>query len=172
MRRKGEFKISTGASSILMIFVVLCLTTFAVLSYVTANADSRMTNKVMENTTAYYVADANAQRIIADIDLQLVNLMKEAELNAADESFRAEAYRALLNSASFRSGTAVPDIHTGSEGIFLDFTVPISEIQQLEVSLRLEEDPFASRVRYRVVNYQSVVTREWEEDGLDLWTGQ
>ena len=38
---------SMGASSVLMIFVVLCLTTFGVLSLVSAKADLRLTDKTL-----------------------------------------------------------------------------------------------------------------------------
>ena len=43
-----------GSASILLVFVILCLVSFAVLSIVSANADSRLSTRVLERTTAYY----------------------------------------------------------------------------------------------------------------------
>ena len=45
-----------GSASILLVFVILCLVSFAVLSIVSANADSRLSTRVLERTTAYYDA--------------------------------------------------------------------------------------------------------------------
>ena len=41
-----------GSASILLVFVILCLVSFAVLSIVSANADSRLSTRVLERTTA------------------------------------------------------------------------------------------------------------------------
>ena len=41
-KEKRSFGLSIGSSSILMVFVVLCLTTFATLSLVSANADYKL----------------------------------------------------------------------------------------------------------------------------------
>ncbi len=71
-------RISIGASSILMIFVILCLTTFSVLSFVTANADYKLTEKSFQTVSSYYQADAQAQETLAAIDSVLVNLAETA----------------------------------------------------------------------------------------------
>ena len=39
-----------GSASILLVFVILCLVSFAVLSIVSANADSRLSTRVLEPT--------------------------------------------------------------------------------------------------------------------------
>ena len=51
-KQKKEF-IHIGFSSILMVFTMLCLVTFATLSLITANSDYRLSLKVAEKTTAY-----------------------------------------------------------------------------------------------------------------------
>ena len=55
-----------------MIFVVLCLTTFGVLSYVTANADYKLSKKNADAVTAYYQADSKANQLLKTIDSQLL----------------------------------------------------------------------------------------------------
>ena len=61
--------IGVGSSSILTVFVVLCLTTFATLSMVSARADLRLSTRAADLVTAYYSADAQAQRLMADLKL-------------------------------------------------------------------------------------------------------
>ena len=78
MRRKGNFHLGVGASSILMIFVVLCLTTFGILSYVTANADNKISTKNAETVENYYAATAIAEQKLQKIDEALLSAREDA----------------------------------------------------------------------------------------------
>ena len=57
-----------GSASILLVFVILCLVSFAVLSIVSANADSKLSARVLERTTAYYAACNQAEQSLAGMD--------------------------------------------------------------------------------------------------------
>ena len=54
-----------GASSLLVIFAVLCLTVFALLSISTVRADGRLGDKVQSAVTGYYQADCRAEEILS-----------------------------------------------------------------------------------------------------------
>ena len=54
-----------GGSSLLVIFAVLCLTVFALLSLSTAQAEKRLSDAAAEAVTDYYGADLQAQEIFA-----------------------------------------------------------------------------------------------------------
>ena len=54
-----------GGSSLLVIFAVLCLTVFALLSLSTARADARLSAANAAATTNYYEADRQAEAIFA-----------------------------------------------------------------------------------------------------------
>jgi hypothetical protein len=54
-----------GGSSLLVIFAVLCLTVFALLSLSTAQAEKRMSDASAQALTAYYAADLEAEQIFA-----------------------------------------------------------------------------------------------------------
>lgn len=56
-----------GGSSLMVIFAVLCLTVFAILALSTVLADSRLSNAYADNVTAYYAADGEAEKIIANL---------------------------------------------------------------------------------------------------------
>lgn len=68
-RRAQSFNsgIGVGISSILMIFVALCLTIFATLSYLSARADGKLTERFVAATESYYAADAAAEETLAAI---------------------------------------------------------------------------------------------------------
>ena len=63
-----------GISSILLIFTVLCLVSFATLSIVSANADYTLTQKVATRTQNYYRACNNASTALAKLDQELTNI--------------------------------------------------------------------------------------------------
>ena len=56
-----------GASSLLVIFAVLCLTIFALLSISTVQANGRLSDHAANAVTNYYEADAQAEEILAKL---------------------------------------------------------------------------------------------------------
>ena len=56
---------AVGASSLLVIFAVLCLTVFSMLCIGTALADQRLADASRDAVTAYYEADCAAEEILA-----------------------------------------------------------------------------------------------------------
>jgi hypothetical protein len=66
--RKYPSRMGVGASSILLILVVVSLTLFASLALIQARSDASLTDKTDVSVGAFYDADARAQHLIADID--------------------------------------------------------------------------------------------------------
>lgn len=56
-----------GGSSLLVIFAVLCLTVFALLSFSTVQADRRLSDASVRAVEGYYQADCAAEQILAAI---------------------------------------------------------------------------------------------------------
>lgn len=56
-----------GASSLLVIFAVLCMTVFALLGLSTVRADKRLSDVRTEAVAAYYAADCQAEQILAQL---------------------------------------------------------------------------------------------------------
>ncbi len=56
-----------GASSLLVIFAVLCLTVFALLGISTVRADGRLADSGRAAIVGYYEADFEAQRILSQL---------------------------------------------------------------------------------------------------------
>ena len=54
-----------GGSSLLVIFAVLCLTVFALLSLSTVRADVRLSEASAQAVSGYYQADCQAEAILA-----------------------------------------------------------------------------------------------------------
>ena len=137
IKKKGpEFRINVGSSSILLIFVILCLVAFATLSIISANADAKLSQKVADRITAYYEASNQAQRSLAAIDKTL-----------------AQIYVASDSEVSYYDAV----------GYEKSYFIPITDLQSLSVNLTFlypqnEFGPF-----YQITSWQVITTGELED---------
>ena len=66
MKRQERFSpAAVGGSSLLVIFAVLCMTVFALLSFSSVQAERRLADAAAQSVTDYYRADLQAEEIIA-----------------------------------------------------------------------------------------------------------
>jgi len=73
MKKKRRFGINVGTSSIMLIFVILCLVSFATLSIVSAKVDYDLSKKLAERTTTYYSACNEGEEFLIYFDNELRN---------------------------------------------------------------------------------------------------
>lgn len=66
--RRKTGSVFIGVSSLLVIFIVLCLTTFAALSLTSANADLKMARRAAQTVSEYYAADSRAVELLVQAD--------------------------------------------------------------------------------------------------------
>ena len=109
MNHKKEFSMNVGLPSILLIFVILCLISFGVLSLVSANSDRKLSQKVLDRQAAYYNACNAAEENLYFIDQKLHNAL----VISSNQDEYISNISEIENHLSF----------------------PISDIQTLEISL-------------------------------------
>lgn len=131
MANKKTNGVNIGSSSILLIFVILCLVSFAALSIVSANADYKLGQKILTRTIAYYDACSLAEQSIAEIDHTLWNIYA----SSSDE----ENYFATV----------------GHEKSYL---IPISDLQNLSIELEILYPQNPQDTCYRIQRWQVVNT--------------
>lgn len=151
---RGEYRVGPGASSLLLIFVAVCLTTVGILTLISALADSRMSDRSMAHTTAYYEAAARAQREIGVLD---------GQLKGARDAARGDLF-AYQNAVKGLAGDQIamkvePD---GDEAMQITFYVPMETDNHLEVALRVPLE--LSGPRYALVRQIAVNTADWKPD--------
>ena len=61
LRKRGAGGIGLGAVSILAVFVVLCMTVFSILSFTSARADQKLSEKNAQAVQEYYQAESEAE---------------------------------------------------------------------------------------------------------------
>ena len=68
MKKKQRSQVSVvGGSSLLVIFSVLCVAIFALMSLTSATNDTRLNDKSLQAVRGYYEADSAAEEILASL---------------------------------------------------------------------------------------------------------
>ena len=150
-RKKQSSFSSIGITSLVLIFVMLCLLTFSVLSLVTARADLRLSQKNAERTSAYYDAENRAN----DILLSVISCIEEYK----DSPDASVFYQKLRERLDGQNGI----LFTGADS--LEYEVLLDKEQLLSVSLEISYETYDDGSHYRILAWNTVSTHEWESDG-------
>lgn len=140
--------LTTGTSTLLLIFVSLCLLTFAVLSFLSARADQNLSRKTAERTSAYYEACNQAEDRLGETDRMLEKIWQET----ANEKAYFQAVRETFEDMDF-----------DEENRMLSFSVPLTDTQVLTVTLKLRT-PESGSTFYTISGWKTVNTAGWTAD--------
>ncbi|MCL2425907.1 MAG: hypothetical protein FWD05_06175 [Oscillospiraceae bacterium] len=135
--------IGVGSASIVLVFAVLCLTIFSLITFVIAGNEKAMVDARAELVIAYYEADALAEQILVDIlsaDL-LPETVRGIEVHKRwDDALETE---------------------------LIYFFCDISDIKILYVSFVIHDDTFD------ILSWHMQATDDWEfDDSLNVWRGE
>ena len=98
MNRKPVYSTHIGAASILLIFLVLSLISFASLTLVNSRADYVLSKKMQDRSIAYYNACHEANAFIAENEPAFINSGREKEMVDTDtikKSFYLSEFQTL-----------------------------------------------------------------------------
>lgn len=87
MKRRFGANLNIGTSSLLLIFIVLSLVSFAVLSLSSALSDEMMINNVLDRSTNYYDACSQAEHTLAGINEDLLAEYEQGEFTESEKDF-------------------------------------------------------------------------------------
>ena len=119
--KQQSYFVNIGSSSLLVIFLILCLVTFAILSLSSAKSDYTFSERLAEHKRAYYEASARAEDIVGEIDSILYETSREVGSAASSSHVDGEldlydnyifAVSSALNGA-FLTGAGSEDALTG-----------------------------------------------------------
>ncbi len=123
MKRKSSFSLGPGASSLILIFVVLNLTVLGMLALMTARNDLRFSQRSAEVIEAVYTLDDQAQRHAAEITA----LARQNASGAGDGDALISALSSQLPDGFAADGNAVTWQESDGERV-LDCALGISLI--------------------------------------------
>ena len=134
--------IGVGSASIVLVFAVLCLTVFSLITYVVAGNSKALTDSEANFVTGYYKADALAESIVAQI-------MENGS---------------IPDNACGIDITSDLDSGTGAETA--SFICPISDLKELYVCIAVYEDS------YEILSWRMFDIGKWAvDDSIEVWQG-
>ena len=160
-KKKFSSGLNVGSSSILVTFVLLCLVTFAALSFVSANADYKLAQKTADRTTYYYAANNKAEVYLLNAD----SLLSKHYAGCRDI---IEYYEGIDPLFSDNDSINVEEV---DEDIYLNYSVPISNSQEIQVSLRVIYPNSEDQDMFEIVKWETVSTYVPTDEPLQEETG-
>ena len=141
--------IHTGTTSLIMIFAVLALVTFAALSLSASAAGRRLAEKMAERAADYYDAEGAAMERLAEIE----KLLAEIGAECSREEFLPRVQSALegLEDVSWKNG-------------FICWEIPVQEGQYLAAAVRPLYGDKPGEAVYEMVSWGIRDERQWEND--------
>ena len=131
-----------GGASLLVVFAVLCLTVFALLSLSTVRANGRLSETSAQAVADYYAADCAAQEILA-----------------------------RLRNGEFPAGVTRHSYEPQAGGVRCSYAVPISEGQELRVEVRFPDVLDLNSYEILCWRAAPVGQWE-NDDSLNVWDGE
>ncbi len=141
--------VNIGGASIIMVFSVLCLTIFSVLTLVSANAENTLAKKSATVITDFYTADANATETLASV-YEIVDEQKglqdiQTRVAKIDSSILVEKKSSML---------------------YISYSEKIDDNQNLNVQLR------TNGKKVDILTWKVESIAEWEpDDSISIWQG-
>jgi len=147
-KAKKSHGINTGSISLIMIFTVLCLTVFAILTLVSANAEYKLSVKYSESINEYYINDSSA--------VEFINMIHKS----AGESSDGED---LMRKIQGESDNA----YMAGDILVVEKIFSVSESFELAVTLEIT----GGKVEIVSYKYNAVSDIAEPEFNFNLWSG-
>lgn len=143
-----------GYVSVMLVFAVICLTIFAVLSFKAALSNDLFNERSGEFLKQYYAADTSAKEMLSRIN--------DFAFEAKESPFFEDEFEEMTGDIDGIETKRKPD------GIFVSYSIKINERQVLAVELL-----FDSEGSYTINRWQSQ-TVDWENSGshINVWDGR
>lgn len=142
---------SIGSSTLILIFIVLCLATFALLSLSNAGGDRNLAIKNAEAVRTYYEADSQGELFVQMVDQAVKEVRKETSDQEKQQQKLAEKLGNYYNTDSRTAETDIP----------MDFD------QALHVELALD-----SQENYIIRSWRVYNQKDYEIDNkIPVWDG-
>lgn len=178
-----------GASSLLVIFLILCLVTFAILTLTSAKSDADFAEKLAHHKMNYYTACNTAESTLDGIDAILADAWQLSDTDTSKNSINNDSSQPDSTSndssqpdlTSSDTAAVFTEIETQLTALdsreqlqlSMDFTqseptisyaTAIDDKQNLCVTLTLTAAPAKGEAYYRISQWQVQSSGEWKGD--------
>lgn len=159
-KRTEPYILSIGITSVILIFFVLSMVTFALLSLSSANSDYVLSVKAADRTTAYNQASNEAQRQIAAIDKATQALSGKTD---SRKSYKSELKKVIQSVKLETTKNLNVQTGKGSNPAVVTWQNKLSDSQSLEVKMKIGY-PLQDKTACTVTAYHVVTVKKWVPD--------
>ena len=153
VNNKHSGGINIGTSSILVIFVLLSLVTFACLSYLSAQSDYTLSQEAAKRTASYYDANRKAEKYLESIEKSLITYNEAS----GDEAGYYDGIEKL-----FSNNGNITVKNTGDR-VSISYIVAVTSGQNLEVELNANYPTDSDPAYFHIVKWATATNSEWLE---------
>ncbi|MCI9092532.1 MAG: hypothetical protein HFF36_01915 [Coprobacillus sp.] len=140
--KERKLTVNIGIISFMIIFIILCLITFSVLSLVSAQSNLNMTTRTIEHTNEYYQLSCKGENSLKQIDDYLYEIYK----NSSKENY----YQKLTGLK-----TIIPHIKISNHDVSYTIT---EKNQQLHIQLEII---YPGKQLYKIKAWKIQPNHEW-----------
>lgn len=147
--KQNKYSSGIGGSLILIIFIVLTITVFSVLTLVSAENELGTTERSVKASEDYYAAEKEAALRCGELEKMVAGLTEMQDISAA-------------------LSLAGVDVSVVEEELTTSFTVEIDDIRLLETVLKAENGTLVVISQKITVPADEVII---EDEGIGVWDG-
>lgn len=161
-REEKPIGLNIGSASIIMIFTIMCLTVFSVLSLVSAVAEHRNAERFAESTKSYYEADSEAMRIRNCIAKELSDGATPQEIA---QKYGADYKTASENNDTFSKNSA----YYGIFSYYVSVSTGSAGLEESGKGTDNDNDVSSFIAVELVYSAQGLKTVKWQKEDLNGW---
>ena len=150
--------LGVGTASIVFVFMLLALVTFAVLTYTSAAMDFRLSQKSADRTEEYYEASNRAQKHIGDVD----DLLKETYAQTSSSAVYMNTVENTVGEMSWAKEAQLKSKQDDGK-LSVSWEEQIDEGQCLAILLEISP-PQTGESFYKIRRYKVADLGEWNVD--------
>lgn len=171
MKKNKVYNLGIGTTSILIIFIVVCLTILSVLSYMVTNTDYKVTNTKKEYNMMYHEADSKAIDKMAQIDDVLYKI---ASKNMKFNEVKAKMLLANIDGieVDYSSNEISYDIHVRNNA-YISVVLDVNIDKEFKLPKIKKNKDDSNQKRLEIKKWQLLnKSEEVEETIANLWTNE
>lgn len=154
MEKKNSGGMNIGTSSILVTFVLLCLVTFATVTFLSAKSDYKLSEQTAKRIASYYDANRVAEIYMANIEGQLSRLYGRCD--GKDEYFESIP-------ETFEDNDLII-VEYSEDNTEISYSVPVTEAQNLCVILKACYPDENNGMMFTIEKWQTQINNSYIEE--------
>ncbi len=156
--KSNKVLLPVGSSSLIMVFIVLCLAIFSAITFLTASNEKRLTNQSAEFLKKYYMANEQASIVLSEMQERLDNIY----LDKDQDMFSNEELNVMLSVIDAYKLNVTDDGQ-------IEFDVPVTDSLIIQVKTNINNDKKLEITSYSLFNTNSM--NIIEDQVLNLFEG-